>query len=657
VGQPSAYFIVTLDVDPLRSFFFRSFGHEPLTHFPRSFMKFHISPREIVVVLGLGASLVLSGCGAGGSAPSSGSSSGNGSSGPAPTTTLTGTVQGGQHPVVGATVNLYAAGTSGYGTGAVSLLNGSAPVTTDSTGKFSMTNSIACPSPTTQIYLVTKGGNAGAGDNSSTVLMSAIGSCSKIGSGLVANVNEVSTVASVFALAQFMTPGSTSIGASSTNVAGMANAFATAANLADASGTARATTIAGNGTVPQTTINALANIVTACVATKGDGVCPQFFSLATPTGAASTPSDTLSALLDIALNPGNNVADLFALQPSTQVFQPSLIGAPSDWTLSIEYTGGGLNLPQLPAIDASGDIWVPNAAYPGTLSEFSPIGEPLSGTAGFSGGGLSDPEAVAVDLAGNIWTANYGNGTVSEYSSNGSPLSAATGYTAPGLNSPVALAIDAAGNVFIANSNNSVTKLNSSGAAIAQFTNGNLDVPYAVAIDPSQNVWIANRGVSNSVSKFSNGGTPASTSAYTGGGISTPFGIAIDATGNAWIANFASPSISELSSTGAPLSGSGYPTPAPVSDIAVDGSNTLWTANTDGSISHFSSSGAALSPPTGYISPGATAEIGIAIDASGNIWTTDNYVHHSIFEYVGAASPTITPLQLAVKNKTIGQRP
>jgi hypothetical protein len=624
-------------------------------------MNLRTSVRLVVVAIGLGASLVLTGCGAGGAAPSSGSGS-NGGSNPGggspgtPGVTLTGTVQGGQQPVVGATVNLYAAGTSGYGSGAVSLLNGSAAVTTDSTGKFSMTNDITCPSPSSQVYLVTKGGNAGAGDNSGTVLMSAIGSCSKLGSGFVANVNEVSSVASTFALAQFMTPGSTSIGTSSTNIAGMTNAFSTAANLVDAAGTARATTVAGNGTVPQTTINALANIVAACVATKGDGVCTQLFSLATPSGAASSPSDTLSALLNIALNPGNHVADLFALQPATRVYQPSLTGAPSDWTLSIEYTGGGLNLPQLPAIDATGNIWIPNAGYPGTLSEFSPTGEALSGTAGFSGGGLSNPEAVAVDMSGNIWTANHGNGSVSKHSSSGSPLSGASGYTAPGLANPVALALDAAGNIFTTNSNNSVTKLSTSGTAVAQFTNGNLDIPYAVAIDTSQNVWIANDGVSNSVSKFSNGGIPASTSAYTGGGISNPVGIAIDAAGNAWIANFSHPSISELSSTGAPLSGSGYPTPAEVSDVAVDGSNTIWTANTDGSISHFAASGAALSPATGYISPGATGEVGLALDASGNVWTTDNYVN-SIFEYVGAASPTITPLQLSVKNKTLGQRP
>jgi streptogramin lyase len=240
------------------------------------------------------------------------------------------------------------------------------------------------------------------------------------------------------------------------------------------------------------------------------------------------------------------------------------------------------------------------------------------------------------------------------------PLSGTSGYTAAGLIQPVAIALDAAGNVFTANSNSTVTKLNTAGTSIALFQSGGLNMPYAVAVDSSQNVWLANygdHGSGNSVSKFSNAGTPAAGAGYTGGGMAGPFGIAIDATGNAWVANFNNASVSKLSSTGTPLSGAGYATPAEVGAIAVDGNNTVWTANADGSISHLSSSGASISPAsTGYISSAATAEVGIALDASGNVWTTDNDVN-SIFEYIGVAAPTVTPFQLAVKNKTIGRRP
>jgi streptogramin lyase len=135
-----------------------------------------------------------------------------------------------------------------------------------------------------------------------------------------------------------------------------------------------------------------------------------------------------------------------------------------------------------------------------------------------------------------------------------------------------------------------------------------------------------------------------------------PVGVAVDANGDVWVANFNSASVSKLSSSGTPKSGAGYATPAPVSAVAVDGSNTVWTANTDGSISRLSATGARISPSMGYISTGATGEVGIALDASGNVWTTDNYVN-SIFEYVGAATPTTVPLQQAVKNNALGKRP
>ncbi len=564
-------------------------------------------------------------------------------------------IQGGQKPIVGASVSMYAAGTTGYGTGAVSILNGSTSVVTDAKGSFSI-SSYTCPSATSQVYLIATGGDAGSGENSRIVLMSALGNCGSIESSSTVNMNEVATVVSVYALSQFMTPGSTAVGTSATNVTGLVNAFQTAANLVDFyAGTLRSTTLAANGTIPQSTINTLANIVAACVNTTGNTTaCSSLFSAATPQGG-SAPGDTLAATLDIALNPGNSVSALYNLIPSNSPFHPSLAGAPNDWTISVEYTGGGLNYGQLLAIDGEGNVWVPNAIDPGTISEFSPTGAALSGTTGFRGGGLSYPQALAIDTTGNVWAANEGNSTVSEHTSGGTPLSG-SGFTVPGPTKPFALALDAAGNVFTANGNNTVTKLNSSGTLKATIVNGGLDYPYAVAIDSSQSLWVANYGVSNSVSRFSNTGTPVSTTASTGGGISGAVGVAVDAHSNVWVANFNSSSVSQLNSAGTPLSGTGFATSADVSAVAIDGSNTVWAANTDGSISHLASNGTAISPATGYVSAGATGEVGIAIDPSGNVWTTDNYVN-SIFEYVGAASPAVVPLQQAVKNKQLGQRP
>jgi hypothetical protein len=397
----------------------------------------------------------------------------------------------------------------------------------------------------------------------------------------------------------------------------------------------------------------------ACVNTAGNSAnCSSLFSLATPPGGTA-PTDTLSAMLNVAMYPGRNVANLYSLATAKASFQPSLTAIPNDLTLSIAYTGGGLNNGELLAVDALGNIWVPNSVDPGTISEFSPTGAAISPAAGFTGGGLSYPESLAIDLSGNVWSANEGGASVSEHTQNGSALSGTTGFTVKGMQYPYAIAIDGSNNVYTANGNNTVSKLSSTGSSLGLFTGAGMDVPYSIAIDGSSNIWIANgdeSSMANSISKLTSTGTPLTTVPYKGGGLNVPVGIAVDANGNVWAANFDAPLVSAMSSTGVPLSPTGYATPADTSAIVVDGNNTIWTANTDGSVSRFTSSGAALSPTKGYLATGATAMVGIAVDGSGNVWTTD-YYSNKLFEYVGAAGPTVVPQALAVKNKTIGQRP
>jgi hypothetical protein len=191
-------------------------------------------------------------------------------------TLLKGNVHGGQQPVVGAHVYLFAAGTSGYGGPSVPLLNPITTgqgdsiggyVTTDSNGAFSITGDYACTTGT-QVYLLATGGNPGLPGNQTNpnlALMTALGQCPASGSFAASiptvAINEVTTVASVYAISGFMTD-LTHVSSSGTALAntGIANAFATVNNLVNiVTGSALATTPAGNGTVPQSTINTLAN--------------------------------------------------------------------------------------------------------------------------------------------------------------------------------------------------------------------------------------------------------------------------------------------------------------------------------------------------------------------------------------------------------------
>ncbi|MEI9967600.1 MAG: hypothetical protein WDM87_02855 [Terracidiphilus sp.] len=113
----------------------------------------------------------------------------------------------------------------------------------------------------------------------------------------------------------------------------LANAANTVTNLEDTSlSVALATTPGGNGTVPQTEINTLANILAACVNSTGptSTQCSTLFSNATNNGVDAP--DTATAALNIAHNPGPSstiVGNLFGLQTPTSPFQPICLPRPT----------------------------------------------------------------------------------------------------------------------------------------------------------------------------------------------------------------------------------------------------------------------------------------------------------------------------------------
>jgi streptogramin lyase len=590
-------------------------------------------------------------------------------------TAISGKVHGGQGPIVGASVYLYAASTTGNGTASTSLLNnnvlsqtppggqdgsGNYYVTTDSNGAFSITGDYTCPSSASQVYLYSVGGNPGSGTNSAATLLAALGTCQASGTlspTLYVVVNEVSTIATAFALNSFQKAGNTTdVGSSNRALAlsDIANAFATVTNLEDLStGQALATTPAGNGTVPQSEINTLANILAACVNSTGptSTACTTLFNNAKSGGVTTT--NTAQAAVGIARIPGENVPPLFGLQTANAPFQPSLAVAPGTFAIGINYTGGGLSFPFGGGIDASGNVWIANNTG-NSISEFSPLGAPISpANTGFTGGGLSGPYGLAIDNAGNVWVTNYSGGTgasISEFNSSGSPISGSTGYTGGGLNGPFLLAIDKSGNVWVANNSaNSISEFNSSGTAVSGssgFTGGGLSAPLGMAIDVSGNVWAANNGA-NSISKFSSSGSPISGSTgYTGGGLTQPSDLHIDPPGNIWVTNASTSSLSELNSGGAAATGSPFTLSgldAPYS-LAIDAAGSVWAANNLGnSVSTILNNGTSGSSPPGMQGGGLSAPVGIGIDGGGNIWVT-NSGNNSITEFVGRTFGVVTPI-------------
>jgi sugar lactone lactonase YvrE len=617
---------------------------------------------------------------------------------------LQGTVRGGQAPIVGAHIYLLAANTDGYGQKSASLLtnvpgstlldtsggatNGDYYVTSGAGGAFSITGDYSC-SANTQVYLYSVGGNPGltAGTNNAAAgLLAVLGNCPGGANAFLTTtpfvtVNEVSTVAAAYAFAGFATDAvHVSSSGSALAKTGVQNAFANAANLANL-GTGAALAIPPsdpNGTAPQATVYSLANILASCVNTNGTTTaCSTLLTNALSGGTTGTqPTDTATAAINIAHNPGANVDALWNLIPGTPAFGSGLTTEPNDFTLGLQFTSGGLFGPNAIAIDGSGNVWITNtnnSSYSGTgtVTELASSGLAYSGSP-YSAGGMNGLVGIAIDLntPGNAWIANdlgSSTGNVIELSSSGTLVSPSP-FTAGGIAAPAGIAIDGSGGVWVSNSNNTITKLSSSGTAApgTPYT-GVLSQPDNIAIDQSGDAWIEN---SSTVVELNNADTAALGPPYAGGFLTGPAGIAIDHSGNAWVADAGSSSIIKISSFGTVLSGSngyGYQTGS-LNDpegIAIDGSGNVWTANLlAGSVAELSSTGSILSGDNGfgYNDNSIATPDAIAIDGSGNVWIGNLLgngaaANGSVTELVGAAAPVVTPLAVGVENNTLGTQP
>jgi hypothetical protein len=410
-----------------------------------------------------------------------------------------GEVFGGQQPVSGMTLQLYAAGSSGYGSAATPLF--SPATTTSASGSFSFPT-YHCPSASTQVYLVGTGGDPVAGNtggntasNPNLGLMVALGSCGNLNSGTHIHMNELTTVAAVWALAPFMSGTTTSylnIGTSSTNATGLQLAFEGSSEVVNTSSGTFPGNLPTGATLPTSELNTLADLLEACINSKGgtanDGStsCGSLFGLAPNAAGTAYPTDTITAAMNIAQNPARSTTQLIGLVPGTPAFEPTLPAAPNAWTVAIQYTGGGLNQPTAIAADQSGNIWVGNSGG-AVVSLFDNLGNSKLGTTGTALGGT--PGGVAIDLSGNAW---------------------------------------------ITASNNSVYELNSSGTNTSTLSGNGLNLPTGIAIDPSGVIWVTNSGNgANSMSAFTGAGGTLNGSPFTGAGIVSPAGIAINASANA----------------------------------------------------------------------------------------------------------------------------
>lgn len=608
-----------------------------------------------VGLLGLVGAAGLAGCGSGVITTSSSSE-----------LAMRGQVHGGDQPVSGSTVGLYAVGTGGNGSQATSLLT--SPVVTDRYGSFTLTGQYTCPSASSQVYLVARGGNPGLPGNvhnGALVLLSALGSCGNLGAGTLIYVNEVSTVAAGYALAPFMTAYD-HVGASATNSTGIANAFLDARLLADPA-TGRATSLPLNLAVERDKLLALADALASCVNSDGGAGCAPLFAAATPRGGVA-PTDTLGALVNIVKHPANNVAAVFSCISPTPPYATGLSSAPNDWTMSLTVMGGGLDEPTGLGIDRFGDVWAANFGDPGAagLVAFSSQGTAFAGSP-FGVGLQTDAYGLTIDKNGDVWVPSSGNlqvnggyGSVAKFQG----ASAATPGTLVGqfsdstLGSPQSIASDPAGSGTVLLGNyfgGTVTIYDLHGSFLNNLGQGFAAFPDSVTSDGAGGAWVADQSDQNILHLLAGGVVQQV------GCCDYPSSVKLDRHGNVWAGNndpgaFGAYTFSEVAPNGAVLlpeqSGGGLNEPM---GTAIDAGGQFWVANEISSLVGYGSiseiagndtsvaAGTALSPAGGLGLDAAMLEpYAIAADASGNLWVTDESAS-TLVMFFGLATPTATP--------------
>jgi hypothetical protein len=405
-------------------------------------------------------------------------------------TPFSGTVSSGGNEIVGAQVQLYAAGADGYGVGPHAL---GSSVTTDSHGGFSIGatgNSYVCPpAPYDQVYLVATGGTEGSNTsaNNSIALMTALGSCGNLGSGATnvvnngVTINEVTTIASAYALSAFAqhnsTGGGIAIGAPGTgtkcnsannwlgtpntaggatcNYLGLERAFEVVNNLVNVTGTAQSHTYSCTYSSGFTCANtgfsdepgaarsitpAYANGTTPTISTTGQPYSGSAFAAAEYLNASTVPTDRINALADMlasCVEASSGCSALFTDATTGAAGSTSTPNVPN--VMPTDTLQTALNIAQNPSNNVSSLLsLIPTSNAPYTTAVGSSEATPpvdLALALTFSGAGLGLNPSTALDTSGNGLLSTTINSIF---------------YTQIAPSIDTTLAVDASGNVWVA---------------------------------------------------------------------------------------------------------------------------------------------------------------------------------------------------------------
>jgi len=470
-----------------------------------------------------------------------------------------------------------------------------------------------------------------------------------------ATINELTTVAASYSMAQFDRSGVISGNSFGLQIAAGMNDNIVVSSTGESSPVLLSSPNADQTNSLRST-RSLANLLAACV--NDPDVTASLFNLTTLAGGLP-PHSTAEALANLAREPGQNVDGIYALTLLSDLYTPSLITMPDAWTVTIKFNDSGddtmlIGGPGNLAFDKRGYAWVTNNTVQGTPNSsnfnlvFKPNGQPADGRNGtprsplLGGGILGAGYGVTIDPHGHVWFGNFGwgpcddcdpspdgNGSISRFTLTGNPVSPPDAYQGGPVRAQ-GMVSDAGGNIWISSfGNNSVYVFKHGNphqsVGFDQQLGGG---PFDIALAADESAWVSN-GL---------GLPPASVAKYAlvNGALQQQFrhflgdqlrGISLDSHGNAWVAsqgdNFVyalrPPEGTEMGH----FSGGGVDGPW---GVTVDGEDNVWVANFGplesgppftGRLSKLAgvnpppgkNVGDPISPPTGYTVPTAGSQV------------------------------------------------
>ncbi|MDB4947837.1 MAG: uncharacterized protein JWM27_486 [Gemmatimonadetes bacterium] len=431
-------------------------------------------------------------------------------------------------------------------------------------------------------------------------------------------INELTTVAAGFSMAQFIRDG---------RIAGNAFGLRIAAGMCDNLVSARtggpSEVMLASPNADETSslrsMRALSNLLAGCVRQLPGAMGALRHLAASPEG--QPPVDTLQAVANIALSPAGNVAGIYRQTKALEIYFPSLERQPDAWTLAVKVNDSGdddylFGGPANIAFDRNGYAWVANNVVQGTpgsakcIMVLQPNGKPADGRNGtprspVSGGGiLGVGFGVTIAPDGNVWVGNFGwgdpdtdypvGGTVSRIDPAGRPTSPPEGFGG-GTDRVQATVADREGNIWLASFGNNRVVVFPRGEPDRAFgypADGSTEPapgigPFGVAIADDGSAWVSYSGGLGWPAKdqapalvcryrIENGALELTHTLQLG---AVTKGMGIDSQGNAWVASGGDDTVYRVSPDGGTCTGfTGGGIRGPWS-VAVDGDDNVWVAN------------------------------------------------------------------------------